>query len=585
MYARVVTIKDWSVVQKEQADVGVLFTMSTLRVALRKAWALSPVVDLDSRPSLDPGRVMASLPSAETQLAPRLRLTVATMELMRTVITANSDKQLASQSRAWLGTFENDEYLPPVDVHPFLSPATGRFSELARTVRGRVGPRLPGDAVWERSVSARETDGRHSTSMRRLDARAVMHAARPDWLLCQFLDAVLAELSFYSDENNCGAYIMPCDNFNMMMSTPSGDTARIVDARKFASKWAREAGESRSILTLVNLSRSHWCAAHLCLDTRVVTFANSGSDSYDDIPLAIRRLVMLGECVVSSRRKPEAEEAVDETPWSVKNICPVMQRDGYNCGVFALRFLIGVVTGTELPIALGGDLLRLMMIHRVVSSTVAVPVPQRQHARSTTVVLPAAAPQPQGASKASNVNAGPPTASQPLPLEGVDGNTSALLTPMTLPIAAGQSSSTGDPVALSSAPAGAPSLPLPMRMDPRAATPHSPQGISVGPPSADAGAPTATFLELAAMLGPPAPTAVVAPTDDPVLPGVGSQSLPPVGIPGGLLADHARRLMGPAARSCSVARQEGDVSAADAEDRGTPCASKPAGGAADARAE
>lgn len=105
MYARVVTIKDWSVVQKEQADVGVLFTISTLRVALRKAWALSPVVDLDSRPSLDPGRVMASLPSAETQLAPRLRLTVATMELMRTVITANSDKQLASQSRAWLGTF------------------------------------------------------------------------------------------------------------------------------------------------------------------------------------------------------------------------------------------------------------------------------------------------------------------------------------------------------------------------------------------------------------------------------------------------------------------------------------------------
>lgn len=323
---------------------------------------------------------------------------------------------------------------------------------------------------------------------------------------------------------------MPCDNFNMLMSTPSGDTARIVDARKFASKWAREAGESRSILTLVNLSRSHWCAAHLCLDTRVVTFANSGSDSYDDIPLAIRRLVMLGECVVSSRRKPEAEEAVDETPWSVKNICPVMQRDGYNCGVFALRFLIGVVTGTELAIALGGDLLRLMMIHRVVSSTVAVPVPQRQHARSTTVVLPAAAPQPQGASKASNVNAGPPTASQPLPLEGVDGNTSALLTPMTLPIAAGQSSSR-------------------------------------------------------AMLGPPAPTAVVAPTDDPVLPGVGSQSLPPVGIPGGLLADHARRLMGPTARSSSVARQEGDVSAADAEDRGTPCASKPAGGAADARAE
>lgn len=402
VYARVVTIKDWSVVQKEQTDVGVLFSSSTLVLALRKAWALSPVVDLDGPPA-DPGRVMASLPSTETQLAPRVRLTVPTLELMRVVNVANRDKQLAIQSRAWFATFDNDDYLPSVDVHPFLSPTPSRYSELARAVRGRVGPRLPGDTVWERSLSIRGTDGDASRYSRRLDARAVMHAARPEWLLCQFLDAVLAELSFFSVQNNCGVYIMPCDNFNLMMSTASGDTARIVDARKFASKWARKAGECRSIVTLVNLSGSHWCAAHLSLETRVVTFANSGSDRYDDIPLALRRLVMLGECLVSSRRTPKAEGAVDDTPWSVKRVCPVMQRDGYNCGVFALRYIIGVVTGTELPIGLGGDLLRLMLIHRVTTSTAAVPLPQRLPAPSTMQDVAAAATAPQAASTGNEV--------------------------------------------------------------------------------------------------------------------------------------------------------------------------------------
>lgn len=398
MYARAVTIKDWTLVQKEQAEVGVLFSAAALRNALRKAWALEPVVDLDGPPP-DPGRVMASLPTSAARLAPPFRLTLATMELMRVVIACNSDKELAVQSRVWLSTFDNDTFLTPVEIHPFLSPVSLRFHDLSRSVRARVGPRRPEDVVWERSVPEASSDGRPSPSVRRLDARAVMHVSRPEWLLCQFLDAVLAELSCYSQENNCSSYIMPCDNFKMMMSSPSGETARVVDARKFASKWAHEAGSSRSFVTLVNLSNSHWCAAHLCFDTRVVKFANSGSDTYDDIPLALRRLVMLGECVVSSRRGPS--DAVDKKPWSVKSICPVMQRDGYNCGVFALRFVIGVVTGTELPFSLGGDLLRLVMINRVVSSSGAVSVTQPAVAN-----VPSLASTPMQASPAGSAAVG-----------------------------------------------------------------------------------------------------------------------------------------------------------------------------------
>lgn len=577
VYARAVTIKEWSIVQREQADVGALFSTSTLRLALRKAWALSSVVDLDGRPA-DPGRVMASLPSAETQLAPRVRLTVATMELMRVVNAANRDKQLASQSRAWFATFDNDEYLPLTDVHPFLSPTPLRFSELARSVRGQVGPRLPADTVWERSLSAGGTDGRPSGSMRRLDARAVMHAARPDWLLCQFLDAVLAELSFFAHQNNCGAYIMPCDNFNLMMCTASGDTARIVDARKFASKWAREAGDSRSIVTLVNLSGSHWCAAHLCLDTRVVTFANSGSDSYDDIPLALRRLVMLGECAVSARRVPDAEEHVHETPWSVKRICPVLQRDGYNCGVFALRYLIGVVTGTELPFSFGGDLLRLMLINRVTSSTAAIPLPRGLPAASTTRDVSAALTQPQGSSKASEVAAGSSTRAKPAPLREADGKASAVLAGRSKRTAAGTSSSTSARVRLSSAATADARVPVPAGVTIPAATSPAPQVISVGPPPAIVDAPTATYVTLAAMLGTAAPASVVTPAYNPAVPDAGRQSVALAGIPGGSPTV-------PAAGLPLGARQGGGGSEAGAECRASPLPSTARGDAGHARGE
>lgn len=81
------------------------------------------------------------------------------------------------------------------------------------------------------------------------------------------------------------------------------------------------------------------------------------------------------DAATGAEEQQEATCVDDGATWAFNKIDTVKQRDGYNCGVVALRFAIGIVTGVQVPTVIGGDVLRSLLLHRVVISDGAVLLP------------------------------------------------------------------------------------------------------------------------------------------------------------------------------------------------------------------
>lgn len=105
----------------------------------------------------------------------------------------------------------------------------------------------------------------------------MLEVARPAWMRCSFIDAVLTELAVFAAGSGTNAHVIVCDNFTALTRSAGGKSVQIGVARDMAKRWAAEVGSSRSVVTMVNHNNTHWCAARILFDETVV-------EMYDPLP-------------------------------------------------------------------------------------------------------------------------------------------------------------------------------------------------------------------------------------------------------------------------------------------------------------
>lgn len=152
------------------------------------------------------------------------------------------------------------------------------------------------------------------------------------------------------------------------------------DAQKAVKEVASEAGDSDKLVLVINLLDEHWVSAVADISNRSIMVYDSlvGIQSAEKA-LAVQRLEMLCNAVAAQR--PAAASAgpqASSVPWSISECSVPAQRDSYSCGAFALAHVICALNRTRLPVGATGDVLRLALMHNLLSRGRVY-----EHARST----------------------------------------------------------------------------------------------------------------------------------------------------------------------------------------------------------
>lgn len=198
--------------------------------------------------------------------------------------------------------------------------------------------------------------------------RTFVDAARTVWLKCSFVDPVLVELGRWASEYKRGVRILTCEKLTSMLRTPQGATVELADATRLGRRWAVGAGRCSSLATMVNHDNTHWCAAVIIMSKREIVFYDPlAPPTLDtDSEFSLARLRLLGNCVLAAQLGGSGG-SVASVDWTTRRVCLPRQTDSVSCGIFALQFLVQMVTSTTFE--LGGDeagLLRLVFLHKMI---------------------------------------------------------------------------------------------------------------------------------------------------------------------------------------------------------------------------
>lgn len=311
---------------------------------------------------------------------PTARFTQPALMTMLDGHRLNDDIRLAQDMFLWLEGMSRSNHQFPLGLGSVLSLAAP-----VAAIAGQVGDWLGASRAsmygWRffdvaagasGDVAGCRAYGGHTTSYPEL-ARGCQAA----WVTSKVIKAALIELRVAMRATK--SYIVLSSEAASMLRIGSVAVSH-ADAQKAVKEVASEAGDSDKLVLVINLLDEHWVSAVADISNRSIMVYDSlvGIQSAEKA-LAVQRLEMLCNAVAAQR--PAAASSgpqASSVPWGISECSVPAQRDSYSCGAFALAHVICALNRTRLPVDATGDVLRLDLMHNLLSRGRVY-----EHARST----------------------------------------------------------------------------------------------------------------------------------------------------------------------------------------------------------
>lgn len=356
-----VTVQERTRVERVNLDLGILLPMTIVKMMLE--YYPGAVGDDPSTP--------ISLSALELRCSsiPTARFTQRALMVMLEGHRLNDDIVLAQATFSWLDQLSRSSQQFPFGLGSVLSLAAS-VAAIAGQVREWLGASRAGINGWRffdveagssGDVAGCRAYGGHTTTYREL-----ARGCQPTWMTSDVINLVLIELRVETRALQC--YVLLSSEAASMLRV-GNEAVTVAEAQKAANEIAAEAGDCDVVALVINLLNVHWISAVVDITNRCITVYDSlVGIQPDEKALAVERVIMLCDAVAvrrsaASRNVPQPSDV----PWRVLERSAPVQRDAHSCGVFAVAHVIAALNGASLPLDVTGDVLRLALLHNVLS--------------------------------------------------------------------------------------------------------------------------------------------------------------------------------------------------------------------------
>lgn len=356
-----VTVQERTRVERVNLDLGILLPMTIVKIMLE--YYPGAVGDDPSTP--------ISLSALELRCSsiPTARFTQRALMVMLEGHRLNDDIVLAQATFSWLDQLSRSSQQFPFGLGSVLWLAAS-VAAIAGQVREWLGASRAGINGWRffdveagssGDVAGCRAYGRHTTTYREL-----ARGCQPTWMTSDVINAVLIELRVETRALQC--YVLLSSEAASVLRE-GNEAVTVAEAQKAANEIAAEAGDCDVVALVINLLNVHWISAVVDITNRCITVYDSlVGIQPDEKALAVERVIMLCDAVAvrrsaASRNVPQPSDV----PWRVLECSAPVQRDAHSCGVFAVAHVIAALNGASPPLDVTGDVLRLALLHNVLS--------------------------------------------------------------------------------------------------------------------------------------------------------------------------------------------------------------------------
>lgn len=300
---------------------------------------------------------------------PTLRLTYAGICVMQEAHSVNDDIRLSNETFEWLDELSTSGQLLPPGLGSVLSPAAP-VAVIASELRAWLASGRAGVNAWRffdlaagpagGVAGCREYGGLTTTY------REIARGCQPTWMTSDVINAALVELRVAARGSK--SYVLLSSEMAAMLRI-GRHAVILVEAQKAAEEVACEAGDCDKVGLVINLLNQHWVSAFADIENRCITvFDSLAGIQAEEKAVAVGRVKMLCDAVLARRKQslsPPGQQG--SSPWRVIECDAPRQLDTYSCGAFAVAHVACALRGTSLPVGVRGNVLRLALLHNVVS--------------------------------------------------------------------------------------------------------------------------------------------------------------------------------------------------------------------------